>query len=112
MTHSGDVSVAREFVRKFAMEHLIQHSIAARESTMSRVTERELRESLSATEAAGSIVVTLDDLARRMDIYSIHLLDQSRWQAELFAMDLAADYELEKALPLAEAALASAKGAS
>ena len=46
-----------------------------------------------------------------MDVYSVQLLDQSRWQAELFAMDQAADYQLEKAMPLAESAVQSASEA-
>jgi len=60
---------------------------------------------------AGNLVVTLDDLTRRMDVYSVQLLDQSRWQAELFTMDQAADYQLEKAMPLAESAVQSASEA-
>jgi hypothetical protein len=43
-----------------------------------------------------------------MDVYSVQLLDQARWQAELFAMDRVAEYQLEKALPLAEAAVTAA----
>ena len=50
----------------------------------------------------------MDDLTRRIDIYSAQLLDQSRWQAELFVMDLAEDYQVEKAMPLAESAVQAA----
>ncbi|MGH9870014.1 MAG: hypothetical protein ACREAA_17855 [Candidatus Polarisedimenticolia bacterium] len=108
MTHSGDVSRARELARTWAKEHPIGNSIAARESAMSRVTEWEIRESLSVTAAAGSVVVTLDDLVRRMEVYSTQVLDQSRWQAELLAMDMAAEYDLDKTLPLARSAVQSA----
>jgi len=111
LTISGDVSNAREFAREWAQTHPIRHSIASRESTLSRVTERELQETFSTQELAGNLVVTLDDLTRRMDVYSVQLLDQSRWQAELFAMDQAADYQLEKAMPLAESAVQSASEA-
>lgn len=108
MTVSGNVSKAAEFARSWAGEHPIRHSIASRESTLSRVGEREIAETLSTTELAGSVAVSLDDLTRRMDVYSAQLLEQSRWQAELFAMELAADYQLEKAMPLAETAVQSA----
>lgn len=108
MTVSGDVSRAAEFARSWAREHPIRHSIAGRESTLSRADELEIADSLSAGALAGNVVVTLDDLARRMDVYSAQLLEQSRWQAELFAMGLASDYRLEEAVPLAEAALTSA----
>ena len=58
-------------------------------------------------EVAGNLVVTLDDLSRRLDIYSAQIPEQSRWQAELFAMDLAADYQLNQAMPLAQNAVRS-----
>ena len=51
------------------------------------------------------------DVSRRMDIYSAQLFEQSRWQAELLAMDLADDYQLEQVMPLAESAVQSAKEA-
>jgi len=111
LTISGDVSNAREFAREWARTHPIRHSIASRESTLTRVTERELQETFSTQELAGNVFVTLDDLTLRMAVYSVQLLDQSRWQAELFAMDQAADYQLEKAMPLAESAVQSASEA-
>ena len=104
---SGDVSDAREFARKWAGEHPIQHSIASRESTLSRVTERELQDTFSTQEVAGNVVVTLDDLSRRLDIFSAQLLDQARWQAELFAMDQTVSLGVDKAMPLAENAARS-----
>lgn len=108
MTKSGDVSDVREFAQKWAGEHPIQHSIASRESTLSRVTERELQETFTTVEIAGNVVVTLDDLSRRMDIFSAQLLDQARWQAEVFAMDQAAMLGVDRVMPLAENAARSA----
>jgi len=107
MMQSGDVSDVREFARKWAGEHPIQHSIASRESTLSRVTERELQETFSTQEVAGNVLVTLDDLSRRLDIFSAQLLDQARWQAELFAMDQAASLELDQTVPLVNRAAES-----
>jgi len=111
MLLSGDASDVREFAEKWATEHPIRHSIASRESTLSRVTEREIQEAFSTQEMAGNLLVTLDDLNLRMGILSAQLFDQSRWQAELFAMDQAADYQLEKAMPMAETAVQSATDA-
>jgi hypothetical protein len=108
LTISGDVSDAAKFARKWARERPIQSSIRGRESTLSRVTERQLKEAFSAQELAGNATVTLDDLIRRMDVYSAQLPNESRWQAELFAMDLADDYQLQQAMPLAETAVQSA----
>jgi len=105
LTRSGDVSAARKFARDWAAAHPIGHSIAGRESTLSRVTEHEIQETFSAPELAGAVAVTLDDLSRRLDVYSAQLPEQSRWHAELLAMDLAAEYRLEQMLPLAESAV-------
>jgi len=105
---SGDVSDARKFARDWAREHPIQHSIGSRESTVSRVTERQLQEAFSTQEIAGNVLVTLDDLNRRMDVYSVQLFDQARWQAELFTMDQTAALGVDQAMPLAEHAVRSA----
>jgi hypothetical protein len=101
-THSGDVTDVRTFLEKWASDHPIQHSIAGRESVMSYFTKRKLQQTFSAPAAAGEFVVTMDDLSRRFDVYSGQLLDQSRWQAELFAMDLASQYQVENVMPLAQ----------
>jgi hypothetical protein len=63
---------------------------------VSYFTRRNLQETFSVPEAAGDFVVTMNDLSRRFDIYSGQLLDQSRWQAELFAADLAREYHFDK----------------
>lgn len=107
-TRSGDVTDLRTFGRKWAADHPIRHSIASRESTLSRATERELQETFSTSEVVGNINVTLDDLGRRIDIYSAQLLEQSRWHAELLALDLAADYQLDQAMPLMQDAVQAA----
>jgi hypothetical protein len=107
LVKSGNVTDAADYSRRWAKEHPIRYSIASRESTLSRVTERELKEVYSTQEVAGTMLVTLDDLARRMDTYSAQLFDQARWQAELVALDLADKYDVDKAMPLAETAVRS-----
>jgi hypothetical protein len=106
-THSGSVNDIRTFVEKWAADHPIQHSIAGRESVVSYFTKRRLQQTFSALEAAGDFVVTMDDLSRRMDVFSGQLFDQSRWQAELFAMDLADEYQVGNVIPLAGKAVQS-----
>jgi hypothetical protein len=106
-THSGNVTDIRTFIEKFAADHPIQHSIAGRESVVGYFTKRELQDVFSAPEAASDLVVTMDDLSRRMDVYSGQLPDQSRWEAELIAMDLASQYQAENAMPLAMKAVQS-----
>jgi AraC-like DNA-binding protein len=108
LTKSGDVSRVRDYARDWAAAHPIQHSIAGRESLLSRVPEGELAASFSVTEAAGNLTVSVDDLSWRLEIYSAQLPEQSRWQAELFLMDFLREHQLEKAVPLAENTLQSA----
>ena len=95
-THSGNVTDVRTFIQKWAADHPIKLSIAGRESVVSYFTRRNLQQTFSAEEAAADVDVTMNDLSRRFDIYSGQLLDQSRWQAELFATDLAREYHLDK----------------
>ena len=106
-THSGNVSDIRTFVEKWAADHPIRHSVAGRESVVSYFTKRRLQETFSAPETASDLVVTMDDLSRRMDVYGAQLPEQSRWEAELFAMDLASQYQAENAMPLAGKAVES-----
>lgn len=108
LTFSGDMSKVRQFARNWAAQHPMSQSIAGRESTLSLVTEKELADVFSTSEAMGSLVVSVDDLNRRLEIYSAQLLEQARWQAELFAMDQAQLYQLGKVIPLAENAAKSA----
>jgi hypothetical protein len=111
LTHSGDVSEVRRIARNWAANHPIKHSIASRDSILASIAEIEIQETFSTQEVVGNVAVTVDDLSRRIDIYSVQLPDQARWQAELFAMDLAGHYELEQAVPLASSAVRSASEA-
>jgi AraC-like DNA-binding protein len=106
-THSGNVTNVRDAARQWAADHPIRHSLAGRESVLSDPAERALRERFSLGEVAVNVGVTLDDLSRRLDIYSAQLFEQSRWQAELFAMDLGEEYQLDQAMPLAREAIRS-----
>jgi hypothetical protein len=83
----------------------MRQSIAGRESILSHVMEREWATSFSTGDAVGNLMVSVDDLNRRLEIYSAQLLEQSRWQAELFLMDFTREHQWEKALPLAEQAV-------
>jgi len=112
MTHSGDVSDIRAFTRRWATEHPIDYSIAGRESTVSLVTEVQLQETFSTMEVAGSLAITTDDLVRRLDVYSDQLLNESRWQAELFVMDMERRYHTDEVVLLAQNAIQSADAAT
>jgi hypothetical protein len=111
MTISGDVTKGRAFAKKWASEHPIQHSISDRETTLSRVLERDSGGALSTGQVVAEITTTVDDLNRRIEIYSGQVVRQARWEAELFKSDLMTEVPVAQALPLAERAVKSAEQA-
>ena len=111
MTISGDVTKGRAFAKKWAREHPIHHSITDRESTLSRVLERDSSGSISTGQAVAEITTTVDDLNRRLEIYSDQLFRQGRWEAQLFKSELMAQLPVAQALPLAERTVKSAEQA-
>jgi hypothetical protein len=110
-TVSGNVSKPRNLAHKWAAEHPIQNSIAGRESTLTRVPEREIADAFSFSGALTEVTATLDDLNRKMEIYSDQLFQQVRWEAELLKLELLTDVPVEQAVPLAQRALQSAEEA-
>ena len=108
MTVSGDVSTLRTAVKKWAADHPIRYAIPARETALSRSLERDVPESWSMGEAVGEITTSLDDLNRKVDVYSDHLLRQVRWEAELLGGDL----RLADVPPLAERSVQSVEKVS
>jgi hypothetical protein len=108
---SEDVSRTRAYARKWASEHPIHYSIAARESALSRVLARDIGESYSYGEAVAEVTTTVDDLNRKLAIYSDQLFRQARWEADLFKADLMAELPIAQAFPLAERGVKSAESA-
>jgi hypothetical protein len=108
MTYSGDITSIRAFAHQWAFDHPMASSIAGRESTLSLITQKNIPDAFAAPEAMGSLVVSIDDLNRRLEIYTAQLPDHTRWQGELLAMDAAEQYALDRLVPLAERSAASA----
>lgn len=111
MTVSGDVTKGRAFAKRWAREHPIRHSITDRETTLSRALERDAAGSISAGQAVAEITTTVDDLNRRLEIYSDQLFRQGRWEVQLFKSELMAELPVAQALPLAERTVKSAEQA-
>jgi hypothetical protein len=88
MTASGDVSRVRAFAKSWAAAHPIRYSIPNREVALGRALERDLPASWSTGEAVAEITTSVDDLNRKLDVYSDHLFRQVRWEAELLSDDL------------------------
>jgi len=105
--NSSSASRMQSAVQAWASEHPIHHSIAERDTGLGRTIERADSGALSVPQVAGALNVTVDDLNRRIEVYSDQLLQQSRWQAELFALDMANEYHVDEVMPMAQDALRS-----
>jgi hypothetical protein len=111
-TYSGDVSRARAFAEKWAADHPITYAIAGRASALARVNEDEFIGPHTAIEYVADTAVTADDLSRKIDIYSDQLFREVQWQIELMRLEMARDYHVDQAFPLAERAVTSAERAT
>ena len=98
----------RAFAKRWAADHPIRYAIPDRETALSRALEREVPESWSTGEAVAEFTTSIDDLNRKIDVYSDHLFRQVRWEAELLGSDL----RLADLPPLAERAVQSAERAT
>ena len=112
MTRSGDISRVRRFARSWATEHPIQDSIGSRESILSRVLEREIAASFSTGEAVAEMTTSVDDLNRRLEVYSAQLFRQVRWEAELFKTELLEELSAQKTITMIERAAQSSERAA
>lgn len=110
-TSTGDVSGLSEFARTWAAEHPIRRSIADRQSTLTRAFNDKIDDSMSAGEAIAEVTTTLDDLNRKLEVYSEQLFRQARWEAERFKRELLPELRADQAIPLAERAVASGEQA-
>ncbi|HEY2585674.1 MAG TPA: hypothetical protein VGI81_07915 [Tepidisphaeraceae bacterium] len=111
-TVTGDIPRVRAFATKWAKEHPIQHAIAERESVLAHLTEYENAAGLSTTETVAALNTTVDDLNRKLDVYSEQLVRQVRWEVERFKLQWVAELRLDEAIPLAERAAKSAEQAA
>ena len=111
-TTSGDVSKVREFVRKWAAAHPITGSIAARQPILSIDVNNELPNSLTVGQAVAEVTTSLDDINRRLEVYSGQVVRQARWEVERQTLGLLDDLSAKEAIPLATRAVASAERAA
>ncbi len=108
MTASGDASQVRAFAKRWAADHPIRYAIPDRETALGRALERDVPQSWSTGEAAAEFTTSVDDVNRKIDVYSDHLFRQIRWEGELLGSDL----RLADLPPLAERAVQSAERAT
>jgi hypothetical protein len=76
-----------------------------------RVLEQDSASFLSTGEIAEQ-VTTVDDLNRRLELYSNQLFQQAYWEAGLFKAEILSDLKMTQILPLAEQAVIPPKALS
>ena len=99
VTTSGDVSKVREFVRKWAAEHPITGTIAARQPILSIDVENAIPDSMTVGQAVTELATSLDDLNRRLEAYSGQMVRQARWEVERQTLSLLDDLSAKEAIP-------------
>jgi hypothetical protein len=104
-TVSGDIPKVRAFAKKWATAHPIQHSIAERESVVAGLTEFETAGGLTAGQTIAELSTTLDDLNRKLEVYSSQLFRQARWEAQRMKLQWVSELRVDQAIPLAERAV-------
>jgi hypothetical protein len=108
MTASGEMSQVRALTKKWAADHPIRYAIPDRETALGRALERDVPGSWSTGEAVAEFTTSVDEINRKIDVYSDHLFRQVRWEGELLGSDLG----LARLPPLAERAVQSAERAT
>ncbi len=111
LTISGDVSKVRAFAKQWAADHPIRYTIAGRESALGRVLERDAATFHTTGEVVAELTTAVDDLGRRLDLYSDQLVRQVRWEVEFIKSEMLADLKVDRVLSLAERGVTSAERA-
>jgi hypothetical protein len=94
LTGRPDVTPARARVEAWAQAHPLKGSLLARDSTAPLLSGLLGREQLSLRGAAGTAVESIQDAIARIDLLTLTLPRQARWQAEAAVQDMAMSPEV------------------
>lgn len=85
-------------IGKWAVDNPIDPSIASRESINNQATKITKAMGLSLGDVVDTMISSVDDLNRKLDVYSDQIPKQARWEAELFTLGVLGDLELDQSL--------------
>jgi hypothetical protein len=88
---SGDISTGREFIDRWAVEHPIRGSVAGRQSILNEVDDVKIKGGMGGFRTLSGVGVGMDDLSRRMEVYSAQLPKIATWQAEIMLLKMLGD---------------------
>ena len=83
----GDLSGPEAAIQSWAARHPITSPLFHRESVVKEFADIIAGSELTAYEAVGKLTMGMGDLAAWVAVYSTHLPNQARWQAELLLME-------------------------
>ena len=102
---------ARRRREDWANQHPIEHALSSRASVV--VLGAQLRsEERDAFVSVGEVSDTIENVSERLNTYASQLPRQARWQAQLLAMDLAEDREVQDVMGDVHAVGAAARRAN
>ncbi len=96
ITLQNDTAEARKIVRQWATNYPITDEMDARETIINQATEISLALGKSFRDSVDEMVTTVDDLNRKIGVYSAQLPEQARWEAELLILDVLGYYRLDE----------------
>ena len=88
---SGDISVGRDFIDRWAVAHPIRGSVAGRQSILNEVDDVMIKGGMGGFRGLGGLSVGMDDLSRRMEVYSAQLPKIATWEAEIMLLKMLGD---------------------
>jgi hypothetical protein len=86
----GDIDHGVDLVYKIAAKAEINESFTTRAATSAELAEFTAEASPGIGSAVGALTTSLGDVWSRMDVYTVFLPKQARWQAEYMVLELAA----------------------
>jgi hypothetical protein len=87
---TGEVDHVKELVYKIASEQAVKETFATRATTSAELAEFTAETNPGIGSAVGALTTGLGDVWSRMDVYTVFLPKQARWQAEYMVLELAA----------------------
>jgi hypothetical protein len=105
MTGRPDVAPTRARVETWARAHPLKGSLLARDSTAPLVANLIGSSEISVMGAAGSALQSMEEGMARLDLYTITLPRQARWQAEAAVMDFTSSAEVGRAMEALDRAI-------
>jgi hypothetical protein len=95
LTGRPDVRPERGRIEAWARAHPLKGSLLARDSTAPLVANLLGSTELSVMGAAGSALASMEDAMARLDLYTVTIPRQARWQAEAAVMDFTSSPQVE-----------------